>query len=89
MTDKVSISKVILFSSTLGEFLQSSELTPAEAFACLSFTLGRLLAREGYSHLTSQTGWDEVVRSKSLFEAGFRAEREYGSLGRPEGQAIS
>ena len=89
MIDKVSVSKVVLFSSQLGEFLQSSELTPAEAFACLSFTLGRLIAREGYSHLTKQTGWDQVVRSKSLFESGFEGERADGSLGRPEGQAIS
>lgn len=72
-------------SAEVGELLQKSTLPPSEAMAVLLLTCGRLLAREGFSTLTTATAWDHVCSktSRLFFEWGFENERSDGHLGVP------
>lgn len=82
------LQKIMVLSTDIGRFAQSksteAELSPLDTFYAMGFTLGRLLAREGFDFITQDMCWSVSIGGlRSALEEGFRTERAMGARGVP------
>lgn len=82
---KPELKQLYVVSASVGELLQRSGVRPADACAVLLITLGRLLAREGFSDLTVEAAWASVMNDETevFFKWGHDEERARGRTGAP------
>lgn len=78
--------RLYALSAEIGELLQRKASSPVTASMVLMITLGRLVAREGYAHLTPDSR-DVFLNPKvwNAYKWGFNEERARGHMGRPGG----
>lgn len=82
---KAELKELYAVSASVGALLQQSRVSPADACVILLITLGRLVAREGFSDLTVEAAWASVINddTKVFFKWGHDEERAGGRTGAP------
>lgn len=82
---KDELEKLFATSADIGAILQQNVNCPTDGVIVLLITLGRLLAREGYSDMTAKQAWEWIINNdtKTFFDWGHQEERDRGHNGVP------
>ena len=82
---KDELEKLFATSAGIGAILQQNVNCPTDGVIVLLITLGRLLAREGYSDITAEQAWKSITdeQIKTFFDWGHQEERNRGHNGVP------
>lgn len=77
--------RLFQLSAIVGEALQRHTTSPVDATLVLMVTLGRLLAREGFSDLSVDAAWASLMTEqiREAFKWGHEEERARGHHGAP------
>jgi len=80
---KQELEELFATSAKIGELLQQNIKNPTDGCIVLLITLGRLLAREGWSDITAQKAWEYITseKTKVFFDWGHQEERGRGHNG--------
>lgn len=82
MADEMRVFKI---SAEVGNLLQKAGCSPIEGLCALLTASGRLMAREAFEDLETDSAWEHFTNRelRYFFEWGFENDRAAGHKGRP------